>query len=192
MAIWTDGRCEVRVLCPSVGWRLLRRCQEQQPFISGFGAGREGEADEGRCLKARRSTGHAVQEGLVDREYLTEHLTDAISRDGKLALILGGKSVGKTLVISHVADTVRQAPGGNRRILLVNTRHMPANDFHEATLSVASKQSNVLEILTQLPLFGKRFRAGYQSRIWRFIQQLPFMPTLLGLCELERHQRLHH
>ena len=69
---------------------------------------------------------------------------------------------------------------GNRTTLLVNMRQMPAKDFYEATLSVASKQTNVLDILTQLPLVGKRFRAGPQSRVWRFIQQLPFMATLLG------------
>ena len=117
---------------------------------------------------------------IVDRESFIDSLTDAISRDGKLTLVLGGKSVGKTLVVSHVAEQVRQAPGGNRTTLLVNMRQMPADDFYEATLSVASKQTNVLDILTQLPLFGKRFRAGPQSRVWRFIQQLPFMATLLG------------
>ncbi|CAE7503214.1 unnamed protein product, partial [Symbiodinium pilosum] len=74
----------------------------------------------------------------------------------------------------------RQAPDGNRTILLVDMRDMPARDFYEATLSVASKQTNVLDILAHLPLFGKRFRAGPQSRVWRFIQQLPFMATLLG------------
>ena len=120
------------------------------------------------------------QRKIVDRESFIDSLTDAISRDGKLTLVLGGKSVGKTLVVSHVAEQVRQAPGGNRTTLLVNMRQMPADDFYEATLSVASKQTNVLDILTQLPLFGKRFRAGPQSRVWRFIQQLPFMATLLG------------
>ena len=88
--------------------------------------------------------------------------------------------MGKSLVVSYVAEQVRQAPHGNRTILLVNMRQMPADDFYEATLSVASRQTNVLDILTQLPLFGKRFRAGPQSRVWRFIQQLPFMSTLLG------------
>ena len=120
------------------------------------------------------------QRKIVDRESFIDSLTDAISRDGKLTLVLGGKSVGKTLVVSHVAEQVRQAPGGNRTTLLVNMRQMPADDFYEATLSVASKQTNVLDILTQLPLFGKRLRAGPQSRVWRFIQQLPFMSTLLG------------
>ena len=119
---------------------------------------------------------------IVDRESFTDSLTDAISRDGKLTLVLGGKSVGKTLVVSHVAEQVRQAPGGNRTTLLVNMRQMPADDFYEATLSVASKQTNVLDILAQLPLVGKRFRAGPQSRVWRFIQQLPFMATLLGFA----------
>ena len=95
-------------------------------------------------------------------------------------MVLGGKSVGKTLVILRVAEQVRQAPDGNRTILLVDMRDMPARDFYEATLSVASKQTNVLDILAHLPLFGKRFRAGPQSRVWRFIQQLPFMATLLG------------
>ena len=117
---------------------------------------------------------------IVDRESFIQSLTDAIFEDGLLTLVLGGKSVGKSLVVSYVAEQVRQAPGGNRTTLLVNMRQMPADDFYEATLSVASKQTNVLDILTQLPLFGKRFRAGPQSRVWRFIQQLPFMATLLG------------
>ena len=47
------------------------------------------------------------------------------------------------------AKSDRHQVGGNRTVLLVNMRQMPANDFNEATLSVASKQSNVLEILTQ-------------------------------------------
>ena len=105
---------------------------------------------------------------------------EAVSQDGVLTLVLGGKSAGKTLVVAYVADRVRQAPDGNRTILLVNMQQMPAKDFYEATVSVASKQTNVLEILTQLPLSGKLFRAGQQSRVWRFIQQLPFMATLLG------------
>ena len=117
---------------------------------------------------------------IVDRESFIQSLTDAIFEDGLLTLVLGGKSVGKSLVVSYVAEQVRQAPHGNRTILLVNMRQMPAKDFYEATLSVASKQTNVLDILTQLPLFGQRFRAGPQSRVWRFIQQLPFMATLVG------------
>ena len=117
---------------------------------------------------------------IVDRESFIDSLMDAISRDGKLTLVLGGKSVGKSLVVSYVAEQVRQAPHGNRTILLADMRDMPAKDFYEAVLSVASRQTNVLDILTQLPLFGKRFRAGPQSRVWRFIQQLPFMATLLG------------
>ena len=120
------------------------------------------------------------QRKIVDREAFIEALKKAVYKDGLLTLVLGGKSVGKTLVVSHVAEQVRQAPHGNRTILLVNMRQMPAKDFYEATLSVASKQTNVLDILTQLPLFGQRFRAGPQSRVWRFIQQLPFMATLVG------------
>eukprot|EP00439_Symbiodinium_sp_Y106_P044525 s4130_g5.t1 len=101
---------------------------------------------------------------IVDRESFIDSLMDAISRDGKLTLVLGGKSVGKSLVVSYVAEQVRQAPHGNRTILLADMRDMPAKDFYEAVLSVASRQTNVLDILTQLPLFGKRFRAGPQSR----------------------------
>ena len=120
------------------------------------------------------------QRKIVDREAFIEALKKAVYKDGLLTLVLGGKSVGKTLVVSYVAEHVRQAPHGNRTTLLADMRDMPAKDFYEATLSVASKQTNVLDILTQLPLFGKRFRAGPQSRVWRFIQQLPFMATLLG------------
>ena len=98
------------------------------------------------------------QRKIVDRESFIQTASRMRSpEDGKLTLVLGGKSVGKTLVVSHVAEQVRQAPGGNRTTLLVNMRQMPADDFYEATLSVASKQTNVLDILTQLPLFGKRF-----------------------------------
>ena len=86
---------------------------------------------------------------IVDRESFIQSLTDAIFEDGLLTLVLGGKSVGKSLVVSYVAEQVRQAPHGNRTILLVNMRQMPADDFYEATLSVASKQTNVLDILTQ-------------------------------------------
>ena len=120
------------------------------------------------------------QRKIVDREAFIEALKKAVYKDGLLTLVLGGKSVGKSLVVSYVAEQVRQAPHGNRTTLLADMRDMPAKDFYEATLSVASKQTNVLDILTQLPLFGKRFRAGPQSRVWRFIQQLPFMATLLG------------
>ena len=120
------------------------------------------------------------QRKIVDREAFIEALKKAVYKDGLLTLVLGGKSVGKSLVVSYVAQQVRQAPHGNRTTLLADMRDMPAKDFYEATLSVASKQTNVLDILTELPLFGKRFRAGPQSRVWRFIQQLPFMATLLG------------
>ena len=120
------------------------------------------------------------QRKIVDREGFIEALKKAVYKDGLLTLVLGGKSVGKSLVVSYVAEQVRQAPHGNRTTLLADMRDMPAKDFYEATLSVASKQTNVLDILTELPLFGKRFRAGPQSRVWRFIQQLPFMATLLG------------
>ena len=134
---------------------------------------------------ARKATefmkgGSNRQRKIVDREAFIEALKKAVYKDGLLTLVLGGKSVGKSLVVSYVAEQVRQAPHGNRTTLLADMRDMPAKDFYEATLSVASKQTNVLDILTELPLFGKRFRAGPQSRVWRFIQQLPFMATLLG------------
>ena len=142
----------------------------------------EKQVDADAHLKTVRLNAKKFMQGntIVDRESFIQSLTDAIFEDGLLTLVLGGKSVGKSLVVSYVAEQVRQAPHGNRTILLVNMRQMPADDFYEATLSVASKQTNVLDILTQLPLFGKRFRAGPQSRVWRFIQQLPFMATLLG------------
>ena len=142
----------------------------------------EKQVDADAHLKTVRLNAKKFMQGntIVDRESFIQSLTDAIFEDGLLTLVLGGKSVGKSLVVSYVAEQVRQAPGRNRTTLLVNMRQMPADDFYEATLSVASKQTNVLDILTQLPLFGKRFRAGPQSRVWRFIQQLPFMATLLG------------
>ena len=142
----------------------------------------EKQVDADAHLKTVRLNAKKFMQGntLVDRESFIQSLTDAIFEDGLLTLVLGGKSVGKSLVVSYVAEQVRQAPHGNRTILLVNMRQMPAKDFYEATLSVASKQTNVLDILTQLPLFGQRFRAGPQSRVWRFIQQLPFMATLVG------------
>ena len=125
----------------------------------------EKQVDADAHLKTVRLNAKKFMQGntIVDRESFIQSLTDAIFEDGLLTLVLGGKSVGKSLVVSYVAEQVRQAPHGNRTILLVNMRQMPADDFYEATLSVASKQTNVLDILTQ-----------------RFIQQLPFMSTLLG------------
>ena len=154
----------------------------------------EKQVDADAHLKTVRLNAKKFMQGntIVDRESFIQSLTDAIFENGLLTLVLGGKSVGKSLVVSYVAEQVRQAPHGNRTILLVNMRQMPADDFYEATLSVASKQTNVLDILTQLPLFGKRFRAGPQSRVWRFIQQLPFMSTLLGAWRAEWQQRLRH
>eukprot|EP00439_Symbiodinium_sp_Y106_P074798 s910_g14.t1 len=125
----------------------------------------EKQVDADAHLKTVRLNAKKFMQGntIVDRESFIQSLTDAIFEDGLLTLVLGGKSVGKSVVVSYVAEQVRQAPHGNRTILLVNMRQMPADDFYEATLSVASKQTNVLDILTQ-----------------RFIQQLPFMSTLLG------------
>ena len=143
---------------------------------------REKQVDADAHLKSVRLNAKNFMKGstIVDRSEFIDALLNAVSEDGLLTLVLGGKSVGKTLVISHVAEQVRQGPDGNSTTLLADMRDMPARDFYEATLSVASKQTNILDILTRLPLFGKRFRAGPQSRVWRFIQQLPFMVTLLG------------
>ena len=148
-----------KVLCPSGGWQTSSPMSRTVAFFLKAlkeDAG-EKQVDADAHLKTVRLNAKKFMQGntIVDRESLIQSLTDAIFEDGLLTLVLGGKSVGKSLVVSYVAEQVRQAPHGNRTILLVNMRQMPADDFYEATLSVASKQTNVLDILTQLPLFGK-------------------------------------
>ncbi|CAE7214886.1 unnamed protein product [Symbiodinium sp. CCMP2592] len=118
---------------------------------------RDKQVDADAHLKTVRLNAKKFMQGntIVDRKAFIQSLTDAIFEDGKRQ-VKTGQSCWST------------------------RRQMPAKDFYEATLSVASKQTNVLDILTQLPLVGKRFRAGPQSRVWRFIQQLPFMAPALG------------
>ncbi|CAE7550811.1 unnamed protein product, partial [Symbiodinium pilosum] len=74
---------------------------------------------------------------IVDRESFVDNLTDAISRDGKLTLVLGGKSVGKSTVIRSVVANFTQAKRSQRTVVFTDTREMPAKDFFTAVLSTA-------------------------------------------------------
>ena len=155
----------------AVRWRLYCRCQEQQPFPSSLGGGREGEAGGGRCsLREHIQHGRCLSwqqspDKIIHRAPFIAAVKAAIRSKGRLTLILHGKSVGKTLVVSHVADRVRQAPAGSRTILQVNMRQMPAEDFHEATPSVASESRDLTSVL------------------WQIIKQVPVIASVLGVAE---------
>ena len=74
---------------------------------------------------------------IVDRESFIDNLTDAISRDGKLTLVLGGKSVGKSTVIRSVVANFTQAKRSQRTVVFMDMREMPSTDFFTAVLSTA-------------------------------------------------------
>ena len=73
----------------------------------------------------------------MDRESSIDNLTDAISRDGKLTLVLGGKSVGKSTVTRSVVANFTQAKRSQRTVVFMDMREMPSTDFFTAVLSTA-------------------------------------------------------
>ena len=127
----------------------------------------EKQVDADAHLKSVRLNAKNFMKGstIVDRSEFIDALLNAVSEDGLLTLVLGGKSVGKTLVVSRVADKVRQTRGANRTTLLLNMRQMPAKDFYEATLSVASESSEQAQAL------------------WEIIKQLPIMATAVEAAQ---------
>ena len=90
------------------------------------------------------------QRKIVDREAFIKALKKAVCKDGLLTLVLGGKSVGKTLVVSHVADEVRQAQGSSRTVVLANLRRGGETDFYQAVFGVAAEQQGLAEKLPSL------------------------------------------
>ena len=90
------------------------------------------------------------QRKIVDREAFIEALKKAVYKDGLLTLVLGGKSVGKTLVASYVADKVRQAQGSSRTVVLANLRRGGETDFYQAVFGAAAEQQGLAEKLPSL------------------------------------------
>ena len=90
------------------------------------------------------------QRKIVDREAFIKALKKAVYKDGLLTLVLGGKSVGKTLVVSYVADEVRQAQGSSRTVVLANLRRGGETDFYQAVFGVAAEQQGLAEKLPSL------------------------------------------
>ena len=87
---------------------------------------------------------------IVDRSEFIDALLNAVCEDGLLTLVLGGKSVGKTLVVSHVVDKVRQAQGSSRTIVLANLRKGGETDFYQAVFGAAAEQQGLAEKLPRL------------------------------------------
>jgi hypothetical protein len=71
------------------------------------------------------------QSGKIhDREELIEQVDSAIKKKGGLALVVGGKNVGKSLVMVNRRDFFNSQPDGNGTlplVLLVNGRETPDN-----------------------------------------------------------------
>ena len=90
------------------------------------------------------------QRKIVDREAFIEALEKVVYKDGLLTLVLGGKSVGKSLVVSYVADKVRQAQGSSRTVVLANLRRGGEADFYQAVFGAAAEQQGLAEKLPSL------------------------------------------
>ena len=90
------------------------------------------------------------QRKIVDREAFIKALKKAVCKDGLLTLVLGGKSVGKSLVVSYVADKVRQAQGSSRTVVLANLRRGGEADFYQAVFGAAAEQQGLAEKLPSL------------------------------------------
>ena len=74
---------------------------------------------------------------IIDRLPFIEAVKGAIRSKGKLTLILGGKSVGKSTVIRSVVANFTQAKRSQRTVVFTDMREMPAKDFFTAVLSTA-------------------------------------------------------
>mmetsp|Transcript_22488 Transcript_22488/g.46363 ORF Transcript_22488/g.46363 Transcript_22488/m.46363 type:complete len:505 (+) Transcript_22488:36-1550(+) len=112
----------------------------------------EKQVDADAHLKTVRLNAKKFMQGntIVDRESFIQSLTDAIFEDGLLTLVLGGKSVGKSLVVSYVADKVRQAQGSSRTVVLANLRRGGETDFYQAVFGAAAEQQGLAEKLPSL------------------------------------------
>ena len=113
---------------------------------------REKQVDADAHLKTVRLNAKKFMQGntIVDRKAFIQSLTDAIFEDGLLTLVLGGKSVGKSLVVSYVADKVRQAQGSSRTVVLANLRRGGEADFYQAVFGAAAEQQGLAEKLPSL------------------------------------------
>ena len=113
---------------------------------------REKQVDADAHLKTVRLNAKKFMQGntIVDRKAFIQSLTDAIFEDGLLTLVLGGKSVGKSLVVSYVADKVRQAQGSSRAVVLANLRRGGEADFYQAVFGAAAEQQGLAEKLPSL------------------------------------------
>ena len=74
---------------------------------------------------------------IIDRLPFIEAVKGAIRSKGKLTLILGGKSVGKSTIIRSVVANFTQAKRSQRTVVFTDMREMPAKDFFTAVLSTA-------------------------------------------------------
>ena len=112
----------------------------------------EKQVDADAHLKTVRLNAKKFMKGstIVDRKAFIQSLTDAIFEDGLLILVLGGKSVGKSLVVSYVVDQVRQAQGSSRTVVLANLRRGGATDFYQAVFGAAAEQQGLAEKLPSL------------------------------------------
>ena len=99
----------------------------------------EKQVDADAHLKSVRLNANEFIKGskIVDRSEFIEALVKAVSEDGLLTLILGGKSVGKSTVIQSVVANFTQAKRSQRTVVFTDMREMPAKDFFTAVLSTA-------------------------------------------------------
>ena len=74
---------------------------------------------------------------IIDRLPFIEAVKGAIRSKGKLTLILGGKSVGKSTIIRSVVANFTQAKRSQRTVVFTDMREMPSKDFFTAVLSTA-------------------------------------------------------
>eukprot|EP00435_Cladocopium_sp_Y103_P007804 s231_g2.t1 len=85
-----------------------------------------------------------VSDEIEDREEFIKAIEKAIQTN-VLALILGGKSVGKSTIVERLVRKMRNEKTTNRTLLLSDMRDYPSKDYFKAVLTEASNQQSLLK-----------------------------------------------
>ena len=132
------------------------------------------------CLKSvlELANKFCVSDEIEDREEFIEAIQDAIQTN-VLALILGGKSVGKSTIVERLVRKMRNEKTTNRTSLLSDMRDYPSKEYFEAVLTEVSKQQSLLKTLQKAIKTSKE--RGFLKTVQNAIKAL--LPKVIAKTE---------